>query len=107
MCAVTISDDFHRWGSLLMAQLEADAVNTELRRSPEDRDNRSTHLLVESDLIAYDLVVWDSGDAELMVSDERGIVPTHLDIGADLSARALFERFVSGASRVAGRQLQG
>lgn len=106
MRAVSISEDFHRWGSLLMAQLEADAVTTELRRSPEDRDNRSTHLLVESDLVAYDLLVRDSGDAELMVSDERGTVPTHLDIGGDLSARARFERFVDGASRVTGRQLQ-
>jgi hypothetical protein len=104
--AASLSEDFHRWGSLLMAQLEADAVTTELRRSPEDRDNRSTHLLVESDLVVYDLLVWDSGDAELMVSDERGTVPTHLDIGGDLSARALFEGFVDGASRVTGRQLQ-
>jgi hypothetical protein len=102
---MTISGEFFGWGTGLLSQLHDEALNTTLTRSPEDRDNRSTHLLVESEAAACDLMVWDSGDAEYMVFGDRGIVPTHFDIERDVTARELYEKFVDDASEVVGRRL--
>lgn len=104
--AMSFSEEFFDWGVMLRAQITGEGIVTVVTRSPEDWSNRSTNILVETDVSACDLSVWDSGDAELVTGSQGVVSSTHLELQGHLAARELFEKFVQLASAVAGQNLK-
>jgi hypothetical protein len=77
---MNIIDVIEIWWTSVSPLLEERGVSGQFRRSPADRSKRSCHLNLRRNESEFDLVVWESGEAELMaVGDVGAVQMRHFD----------------------------
>ena len=94
---MSVLDFVEAWWLSVRAILEAAEVVIRFERSPGDRLNPSGSLNLRRDKLEADLLVWDSGEAELLIGEASGSVnQKHFndirnphDLGGALSRLAL------------------
>lgn len=69
-----IFDIFEAWSRLIENSTDASGVIARFNRSPIDRPNRSCNLNLRRNDQEIDLLVWESGEAELVVGLVDGSV---------------------------------
>lgn len=89
------------WWLSLKALLESHGVMGRFERSPSDRPNPSCSLNLRYGKQEADLLVWESGEAELLTSESDGSVrQQHFDdIRGQADLAAVLSQFVALARR--------
>lgn len=88
------------WWRSVRAVLESAGVATRFERSPDDRLNPSCSLNLRRDDVEADLVVWESGEAELVVVEADGsVIRRHFD---DLRNRQDLDAALSRLAAITG-----
>jgi hypothetical protein len=71
---MTILDCVEVWLNSLRGVLESAGTVTHFERTRDDRSKQSCALNLRQHLVEVDFIVWDSGEADLAVKQNAGVV---------------------------------
>ena len=89
--------ELRTWFDSHQAALVRSGYNAEFTESPPDRDKRSASVTITSSRRVGQLVVWDTGEAELSLGDagSAAISEEHREITSGIGLRDATEALVS------------
>jgi hypothetical protein len=96
---VTFAAELYSWAEQYLAGLDTTQLNVAVL-PPTEYDNPRSMLLVENDVAAVEMFVWDSGDIEYTCFESGRISPEHIDVTTTVDLHRTFDRFVEDARRL-------
>ena len=85
----SVLDDLRAWFAANEASLTSDGYHVEFKESPSDRAKLSASVLITSAQRVGQLVIWETGEAELSMGDvaSAAISEEHREIASEIGLR--------------------
>jgi hypothetical protein len=96
----SVLDDLRSWFEAHQNSLAADGYQVEFTESPADRDKLSAWVTITSARRIGQLVIWDTGEAELSMADVASarVAEEHREITSEIGLRDATETLLAWLS---------